>query len=67
MIYNGNFDQDVKKLCQCGENGHPLNSVNCDVHGYITVPKSQIRLWQEQNDKGEIMAQDIINQLKDYK
>mgnify|MGYP001579132930 CR=1 FL=1 len=25
--------------CHCGKDGHPLNSVNCPVHGYYVVAK----------------------------
>jgi hypothetical protein len=25
--------------CHCGKDGHPLGSVNCPEHGYMTAPK----------------------------
>jgi len=30
--------------CYCGKDGHALNSVNCPVHGYITIPIMRLDL-----------------------
>lgn len=48
--------------CHCGRNGHPLNSVNCPVHGYSTVPaqdmKTVTRALQKSRDVLELYAPD---------
>lgn len=33
--------------CHCGKNGHAINSINCPVHGYYTVPKQSTSLKEE--------------------
>lgn len=30
---------DQEDACHCGQDGHPIESVHCPVHGTVTVPR----------------------------